>query len=668
MTSKQKILIVDDRKENLLALRGVLADADAEVIEAGNGNDALAATLQHDFALALLDVQMPEMDGYELATLLRGAPRTRRLPIVFLTAAYGEKEQVFKGYEAGAVDYLIKPYDPQVLLSKVRVFLELHRATSALAEKVAALAASEERYRSLVTTVPDIVYRIDPEGRFTFLNDAVRTLGYTPDELIGTHFSAIMLPPDVEAASRDHVLPSYAGTTTGPDDAPRLFDERRSGARRSAGLQVRLVPKQGRASAAGLLFPVGNEFITVEVNSSGLYSAPYGKENTGFLGTVGVIRDITERKQEARLLQQARHEAEQANDAKSRFLAAASHDLRQPLAAIGFYIDVLRTRMPPADHALVANMKACVTGLSELLNDLLDLSKLEAGAVTPRISDFSIAGVFDTLESVHAPEAEAKGLRLRCVPSGLTARTDLVLFRRCLGNFIENALRYTERGGVLVGCRRRQSKIWVEIWDCGIGIPEHKMTEIFEEFRQLGDQARNTGSGLGLAIVARTAALLGLEISVRSRPGQGSVFAIELPPGTAAAALPSPAARAELHGALRIALVEDNPMVRLALTEGLQALGHQVLAVASGEALLAELGSMPPDVVLSDYRLPQGETGLDVITAVRTRMGADLPAIVITGDTDPQLLRSMTDCGITVLYKPVELETLQAYLEDLTSR
>jgi diguanylate cyclase (GGDEF)-like protein/PAS domain S-box-containing protein len=298
MIPKLKILIVDDRKENLLALRGVLAELDAQVVESLSGNDALVETLRHDFALALLDVRMPEMDGYELAALMRGAPRTRRLPIIFLTAEYGEKEQVFKGYEAGAVDYMIKPYDPEVLLSKVRVFLELHRATNALAEKVAALAASEERYRNLVTTVPDIVYRIDQEGRFTFLNDAVRNLGYMPEELIGTHFSAILLPADIAVASRDSVLPKCVGTLTGVEGAPRLFDERRSGARRTAGLEVRLVPSLCQKSIQGLVLPVGDDYITVEVNSSGLYSAPYGKEHSVFLGTVGIIRDISVRKRD----------------------------------------------------------------------------------------------------------------------------------------------------------------------------------------------------------------------------------------------------------------------------------------------------------------------------------------------------------------------------------
>jgi len=378
-----------------------------------------------------------------------------------------------------------------------------------------------------------------------------------------------------------------------------------------------------------------------------------------------ILRDITERRAAEEAIGSSKAEAEQANTAKSRFLAAASHDLRQPLAALSLYVNVLRDKVGPADQALLANMKDCVLSLSGLLTDLLDLSKLEAGVVRPNVSDFSVAWALASLESIHTPEAQVKGLQLRCVPSGITARTDPVLFKRMLGNLIDNAIRYTERGGIVVACRRRQGKTWLEVWDTGIGIPADKTAEIFEEFKQLDDGARNRGSGLGLAIVAKTAALLGLEIRVRSRSGRGSMFAIELPLGQQQAT-PSLLVSDVVHRPLRIALVEDNPMVRQALVSALRGVGHQVIAAATGEELRAELGSLSPDIVVSDYRLARGETGFDVITGVRARMGVDLPAILITGDTDPKLIRSMSNRGIVVVHKPVELETLQAYLEDLT--
>ena len=299
MTGKrQKILIVDDKKQNLIALRQVLADMDADIIEAASGNQALAATLEYDFAVAILDVMMPGMDGYELAEHLRGDAKTRRMPIIFLPAVYSEEKRIFKGYEVGAVDYIVKPYNPTFLRSKVAIFLELDRAHAELAEKVFALSASEDRYRSLVTTIPDVVYRIDADGRFTYLNEAVNGLGYTPEELLGSHFSKILLPADVENVSRDSALTlKYKGTVTGPGSAPKLFDERRTGKRKTVGLEVRLVPRKSDRTLPAELHSGGPDVITVEINSSGIYGGkPNGKKRV-FLGTVGVIRDITERKQ-----------------------------------------------------------------------------------------------------------------------------------------------------------------------------------------------------------------------------------------------------------------------------------------------------------------------------------------------------------------------------------
>ena len=285
MDERPKILIVDDRKDNLLALRGALQEEAADIIEAMTGDAALAATLDHDFALAILDVRMPEMDGYELAGLMRCDPKTAHLPIIFMTGGCGDEEQIFKGYESGAVDYILKPYNHAVLLSKVRVFLDLYRAQSELGRKVYDLAASENQYQALVETVPDIVYRIDTEGRFTFLNDAIGSLGYRAEDLIGRQFAEIMLPADVEEFSRRLVLPKFEGQQTGDEGAPKLFDERRTGPRRTSRLEMRLLSRKTGGP------------VPAEVNSSGLYSRGFEGRDPVFLGTVGVIRDITQRRQ-----------------------------------------------------------------------------------------------------------------------------------------------------------------------------------------------------------------------------------------------------------------------------------------------------------------------------------------------------------------------------------
>ena len=490
------------------------------------------------------------------------------------------------------------------------------------------LSEKQGQLETLINTLPDPVWLKNTEGVFLACNRAFeRQLGKPAADIIGKT-DADLWPAELAA----------------------FFRQKDGEALAASGPKVNEEWLAGSESRPPMLLE------TIKTAVPGVTGKP--------LGVLGISRDITERKQEAELLRHAKAEAEHANKAKSRFLASVSHDLRQPVAALRLYADVLKKQVAPPQQALVASMDDCIANLSGLLNDLLDLSKLDAGVVKPTIVDFSVFEFLANLESVHRPKAQAKALRLCFLPSRLTGRSDPTLLKRIVSNIIDNAIRYTERGGVVIGCRRRQGKTWIEVWDSGIGIAADQTGEIFEEFKQLGDQARNQGSGLGLAIVAKSAELLGLELSVRSRPGRGSVFAIELPRGQAE--IVAPAQRLATCRSLRIALVEDNSMVRAALALALQNLGHQVIAAASGNALLAALGQLPPDIVLSDYRLAHGETGFDVITAVRQALGADLPAIVITGDTDPELIVSMSRRGMAVLHKPLDMKQLQAHLDELT--
>jgi PAS domain S-box-containing protein len=384
-------------------------------------------------------------------------------------------------------------------------------------------------------------------------------------------------------------------------------------------------------------------------------------------GIIMFSEDIAQRKKADEELKAAKTEAERANNSKSRFLAAASHDLRQPLSALKLYIGVLKDKLDAQDQPLVRSMQECVGGLSSLLSKLLDLSKLDAGVVKPQVRSFALDEMLHKVVAAHAPEAEAKGLSVRCGDSGLTARTDPVLFQRVIGNFVANAIRYSERGGALIGVRRHAGRLWVEVWDTGIGIPQDKLGEIFEEFKQLGDDARTQGSGLGLAIVKKTAELLGLQIRVQSRPGKGSMFAIELPLGKRVQphAQQKPGAPRQ---AARIAVVDDNPVVLHALVCGLESAGHEVVAAPSGAELLSRLGRRAPEIMVCDYRLGGGETGFDVISAARSAFGAELPAIIITGDTDPKLMRRMGKEGVVILHKPVELEDLEERIEEAMRR
>lgn len=496
--------------------------------------------------------------------------------------------------------------------------------TTAERQAVEALRQSEAALRATLDSLPYLTWLKDGEGRYITINKAYA------DHLHLENSLQAVGRTDMELHPRD-LAEEY-----------RADDARVMKTRKSKHVEV-------QADEGG------------EVRWLETFKTPIIDSGGKLLGTVGYAKDVTERKNMEAELRAAKIEAERASNAKSRFLAAASHDLRQPLAALKLYVSVLKNRLDPGDKELLVNMEACVGGLSDLLSKLLDLSKLEAGVVQPKVSNFALRDMLKQVISAHAPEAEAKGLSLRCVCRPLDVRTDPVLFQRIVGNLVANALQYTEQGGVLIGTRRRQGRMWVEVWDTGVGIPADKTGEIFEEFKRLGgDAATNGGSGLGLTIVAKTASLLGLQIRVHSRPGRGSVFAVEVPLGRKAARA---ASRPEPRPAgARLAVVDDNAVVLHALTLALRASGHEVVAAADGADMLAKLGGLAPDIIVSDYRLGS-QTGFDVISAGRAAFGAGLPGVILTGDIDPKLMRSMARQGMVILHKPVEIDALLAHIE-----
>jgi PAS domain S-box-containing protein len=378
---------------------------------------------------------------------------------------------------------------------------------------------------------------------------------------------------------------------------------------------------------------------------------------------LGWFYEITSQKESEYALLIAMSEAEKANQAKSKFLAAASHDLRQPLTALSLYVDVLTKRNNGDDSGLGKKIQGCVTSLSELLDNLLNVSKLDAGVVEPTNTVFSVDDLLTSLVNIHAAEAAQKGLSLHLRPTNLIAHTDHTILQRILGNLIANAIRYTDKGGILIGCRHHNGKQWIEVWDSGVGFPSNMAQHIFEEFTQLGDNSRRVGSGLGLAIVGKSAKLLGLELRVHSRPGRGSMFAIEIPHGDAALIETSPESKTVVDK-WNIALVDDNPMVLEATAFGLTAVGHQVIAGESEFDLLKNIGYQEPDILISDYRLADNKTGLDLILNARATFGKDLPAILITGDTDPKLIKLFAKHKIKVCYKPLKIDVLNNLISE----
>lgn len=497
---------------------------------------------------------------------------------------------------------------------------------AALQQSTKELALAHDRLTAAVQASPAMVFTQDRELRYTFVENSA--LAFGDEDVIGK--------TDAELLDR-------------AEDAAHIMNVKR------------WVFDSGQSAREEVGLSIGGELNWYDLSVRPQFE--YGR----IVGILGTAVDTTQRHNSELRLRDAMAAAARADNAKSRFLAAASHDLRQPLSALRVYASSLKRHVNTPGQEMLSNMQDCIGSLSELLTDLLDLSKLEAGVVTPTVSDFLLTEVFAQLASIHGPEAEVRGLRLRVRPTRQTVHTDAVLLQRILGNLLANAVRYTKKGGVLVGCRQRQGKLWVEVWDTGVGIPKDKTEEIFEEFRQLDDDARTRGSGLGLTIVARTAELLGLKVRVRSRPGKGSMFAIEVPPGDMAKVHhPADQPQDDSRARLRIAVVEDNHAVREALVLSLQSEGHSVVSAASGKELLRRLGDFDADVLIADYRL-QGETGFEVLRAAETILGADLPAILLTGDTDPRLVRSMADRGVAVLHKPVNLDTLHTLLKEATS-
>ncbi len=377
------------------------------------------------------------------------------------------------------------------------------------------------------------------------------------------------------------------------------------------------------------------------------------------------IADATEQ------LQDKKEEAERANRAKSRFLAAASHDLRQPMHALSLFVAQLaQGEHEPGVRELIRNIEASVGALDDLLHALLDVSKLDAGVMVPTLSDFPIAGLLARIGTDYGNAARKKGLRLRVACSRLWLRSDPLLLERVLVNLVANAVRYTDQGGILIGCRRRGNAVRIEVRDSGIGIAPESQAVIFREFVQLkdGERDRGEGLGLGLAIVERLARLLGHPISVHSLPGKGSIFSIEVP----AAEMPAqtaPTAPLGAGGLLEgrsILVVDDDALVRQSLGGLLESWGCAVsVAHDQEEALAACPPQRPPDLIVCDFRLRAGADGIALIQRIRVDCARAVPAILVTGDVDADVARRAQAAGLPVLHKPVRSAKLRAALQSV---
>jgi two-component system, chemotaxis family, CheB/CheR fusion protein len=420
----------------------------------------------------------------------------------------------------------------------------------------------------------------------------------------------------------------------------------------------------------------------IESRNGGWYNRrvlPYRTQNRGVEGIVITFTDITERKRVKRALVQAKQQAERANAAKSRFLAAASHDLRQPLQTLHLLQGLLaKVVVEEAAQKLIARFDQTLAGMSGMLNTLLDINQIDSGAVRVEKVTFPIGDLFDVLRDEFACHADDQKVSLHVMPCSLSIHSDPRLLEQMIRNLLSNALKYTKRGKVLLGCRRRNGKLSIEVCDTGAGIPEEELHAIFEEYRQLDNAARerSQGLGLGLSIVKGLGNLLEHRVYVRSHSGRGSVFGIELELPESRIAkqhendrcVAAPKSESILPTA-EILIIEDDPEVRDLLDHLLKDEGYRTAVARDGAAAidLVTQGTMPPDLILTDFNLPNGMDGLQVAAKLREKSRRKTPVIVLTGDISTGTSREIALQNCVKLDKPIKLKELTEVIQQLVA-
>ena len=495
---------------------------------------------------------------------------------------------------------------------------------------------------SVLESAPDAIVIVDTDGCIVYANRQLQVLfGHDRGALLGGSVD-LLLPERYRARHGEHRQRFGSG-------GGRLRPM-------GSGMELRALHRNGSE------FPVEISLSPIQDGDRLLVAA--------------AIRDVTDHELAAGELLEARLAADRANSAKSRFLAMASHDLRQPLQSLGLLNGSLRRMLgdPEALDAL-AQQEQAIESMSRLLNALLDISKLESGAIRAEVCDFAVQPLFDQLCREFAPLAADKKLDLRCSGRECQARSDPDLVAQILRNLLANALKYTHHGHVELRCATTTDRVLIEVADSGIGIAPEHLGALCDEFYQVGVAANATreGYGLGLSIVKRLVTLLGLEFTIRSEPGQGSVFGIGLPlsrqavlPRAPAAPAPAPAPVVAAARRQRVLLVEDDAGVRDATRLLLKVEGYDVIATASCDAALAQVTADPRlDLLVTDFHLGNGSSGLDVVQALREKLGTPFNTIIVTGDTSTAMRELPHDEHLRLLSKPVHADALLALVRAL---
>ena len=657
-----RILLVDDRPQNLLALEATLEPLGHVLVRATSGDQALKKLLEQEFALILMDVQMPDLDGFQTARFIRAHRRTAGIPIIFISATSRDRDQVFEGYSHGAVDYLLKPFDPQILQSKVSIFVELYQRGQQLKvqarllrehEVAAVERKSEQRYRRLTEAMPLAMWAARPDGAVYYCNRAWSEYsGLTCDRVGGLIDSSVVHPEDI-----DGVRAAWAQSMADG----RLFE-----------VEYRLRRRDGE-----YLWHLGR-------------GVPEKDEGGAIEGWIVTATDIDAQKRAESVRRQlfdhehrAREQADAANLAKDEFLATLSHEIRTPLNAILGWSNMLRAGKldaPTSARALVI-IERNAQAQARLIEDLLDVSRIVTGKIRLDVRPLDLRALIKTAAESVQPLATGKQI---CVELELDSDAgphsgDPTRLQQIVGNLLTNAVKFGRQGGhVRIVLQRVGSHIEIRVSDDGQGIRADFLPHIFDRFRQADGRTTRShgGLGLGLAIVRHLVELHGGTVRAESQGAdRGAVFVVRLPSrrtsqaGMRAVDHPGKMSdRPDLRGA-DVLVVDDELDARELLMAVLGHCGANVRAVASSNEALAMIAQGMPDVLVSDIGMP-GDDGYTLIQKVRAFAAAgDLPAIAVTAyAAAADRTRALRAGFQSHLSKPVEPSELAFAVANLLPR
>lgn len=715
------ILVVDDAQIDLELCSYILLQNGYEVRTAMDGKQALECIHEQRPKLIITDVNMPVLNGLELCRQVKENADIADIPVLMVTSN-DQLNDVLQGLNVSADGYLTKPFHEKVLLDTVNHLLDkphlviscanqqpdelliesdgmqhkvvsIHSKTlgyfvaayesaivhnkvlehsqsqievlnKKLNETINNLSTSQEQFRSLVHTIPDIVYRINDQGEFTFLNKAIEHLGYSQTELYGQHFSTIICEQDLDQVSSEKVLPSMRGQAR---PAPKLFDEHRTMDRMTQGLELRLKTKSGELTEHVEVGGFTEDSMFVEVNCSGLYSENPEKKRA-YIGTVGVIRDIAKRKEVELQLQQAKEYSDRANKAKSEFLSAMSHELRTPLNSILGFAQLMQFNdkepLGPSQSSSVAHIIQGGNHLLTLINEILDLAQIEAGRVKVELESISLMPLLQECVNLIQSQMAYRNVEIKLPEENAhwTVYVDQCRLRQILLNLLSNAVKYNREGGIVeISIEQQSESFKLNVKDSGMGIAKHKQEELFKPFSRLGAEMTDIeGTGIGLTVCRQLIDLIGGEIGFESEEYVGSTFWVTLPKGELdeeaqpqnnqhKATLPS------FSGT--VLYVEDNAnnlMLMEMIVQGIK--GLRLISAKTAEIGLELAVNEQPDLIILDINLP-GMSGLEAVRLLAQDLQTShIPVIALSASATQEDIEKGMNAGFRYyLTKPMQI-------------